>query len=215
MFSHRGRYDVPRRARARNRTVAAGSRARQSRSRGRRVRDDARVRDIPLDRHRCRSSRPHCARKRGYMIGLMWSFTLLAALTTSGAHMPVPQDERALLQLQQDLAKAWVIGDRAAIERIIAPDWKSTGPDGRMTDRPSVVNEVFERRIHRIRRLAIDDVTARVFGDAAVVTGRTHGVGDFDGAAYDVVIRFTDTFVRIGGRWQAVASHASVVSARQ
>ena len=147
------------------------------------------------------------------MIGLMWSLTLLAALTTAGPQMTSP-DERALLQLQQDLAKAWVNGDRAVIERIIAPDWKSTGPDGRMTDRPSVLNEVFERRIHRIRRLEIDDVTARVFGDAAVVTGRTHGVGDFDGAAYDVVIRFTDTFVRIGGRWQAVASHASVVSAR-
>jgi hypothetical protein len=64
-------------------------------------------------------------------------------------------------------------------------------------------------------RLEIDEVRVRVFGDAAVVTGRTHGVGEFGGAAYDVVIRFTDTFVRRDGRWSAVASHASLLSGGQ
>jgi hypothetical protein len=54
-------------------------------------------------------------------------------------------------------------------------------------------------------------VQARVFGDAAVVTGRTHGVGEFAGTGYDVTIRFTDMFVRRDGHWQAVASHASVI----
>jgi ketosteroid isomerase-like protein len=76
------------------------------------------------------------------------------------------------------------------------------------------VAQVFETRIHTIARLAIDDVSVRVFGDAAVVTGRTHGVGEFSGTPYDVVIRFTDTFVRRDGRWQAVASHASVLPAK-
>jgi ketosteroid isomerase-like protein len=122
-------------------------------------------------------------------------------------------DARVLAELQQQLAKAWVAGDRAAIERIIAPEWTSTGPDGSTTDRASVLVQVFETGVHRIHRLAIDEVDVRVFGDAAVVTGRTHGVGEFAGSAYDVVIRFTDTFVRRDGRWQAVASHASLLSA--
>jgi hypothetical protein len=124
------------------------------------------------------------------------------------------RDEVVLTELQQALAKAWMSADRATIDRIIAIDWKSTGPDGRMTDRAAVLGDVFETRRHKIQRVAIDDVTARVFGDAAVVTGRTHGVGEFDAAAYDVVIRFTDTFVRRDGRWQAVASHASLVQAK-
>jgi Domain of unknown function (DUF4440) len=66
----------------------------------------------------------------------------------------VTRDEAALTDLQQTLAKAWVSGDRAAIERIIAPDWKSTGPDGRMTDGATVLIQVFERRTHIIRRLS-------------------------------------------------------------
>jgi hypothetical protein len=126
-----------------------------------------------------------------------------------------PQHEALLVELQQTLARAWLARDRGAIERIIAPEWRSTGPDGRSTDRATVLAQVFEKRVHRIDRLAIDDVAARVFGDAAVVTGRTHGAGAFDGAAYDVVIRFTDTFVRRDGRWQAVASHASLVESRR
>ena len=126
----------------------------------------------------------------------------------------VAKDDVLLAELQQALAKAWVSGDKATIDRIIAADWKSTGPASRMTDRAAVLADVFETRRHRIHRVEIDDVTVRVFGDAAVVTGRTHGVGAFEGSPYDVAIRFTDTFVRREGRWQAVASHASLVAGR-
>lgn len=120
-------------------------------------------------------------------------------------------DEAELIELQQILANAWLTGDRAMVERLIAPEWSSTGPDGSTTDRASVLAQVFETGVHKIRDLKIDNVKARVFGDAAVVTGRTHGIGEFEGSGYDVVIRFTDTFVRREGRWQAVASHASLV----
>ena len=135
--------------------------------------------------------------------------SLTAACERGGS--AVAQDETALTELQQMLAKAWVSGDRATVERIIAPEWTSTGPDGQTTDRANVLDQVFGTRAHKIHKLEIDDVKARVFGDAAVVTGRTRGRGEFQRSAYDVTIRFTDTFVRRGGRWQAIASHASLV----
>jgi ketosteroid isomerase-like protein len=121
---------------------------------------------------------------------------------------------RQLTELQQQLARAWVAGDRAAIERIIAPEWTVTGPDGGISTRADVLRDVFETRTHRIGSLTVDDVRVRVFGDAAVVTGRTRGRGESGHTPYDVEIRFTDMFVRRDGRWQAVASHASVVMAR-
>lgn len=149
---------------------------------------------------------------------LTFSFIVLVAMSspTVAANQDgrPERDRAALAQIQQDLAKAWVSDDRATIERIIAPEWRSTGPDGRSSDRASVFGDVFERRVHKIRRLEIDDVWVRVFGDAAVVTGRTHGTGDFAGMPYDVVIRFTDTFVRRANQWQAVASHSSLEAPR-
>lgn len=125
--------------------------------------------------------------------------------------MTASRDTTELIALQQVLAQAWLAGDRATIETIIAHDWSLTGPDGARSGRAMVLAQVFETRVHRILQLEVDDVEVRVFGEAAVVTGRTHGVGEFV-VPYDVVIRFTDVFVRRDGRWQAVASHASVDS---
>jgi ketosteroid isomerase-like protein len=121
------------------------------------------------------------------------------------------QDVARLTAIQQELVRAWVAGDRAAIERIIAPEWKTTAPDGSTRDRAAVLRDVFETRVHKITRLDVDDVHVEVFGDAAVVTGRTRAAGEYKGTVAEVVIRFTDTFIRRDGRWQAVASHASLV----
>jgi hypothetical protein len=152
-----------------------------------------------------------------YLIATSCAILLAGMLSSTAVAHQDGRPERSrsdLEQIQQDLAKAWVSGDRATIERIIAPEWRSTGPDGRSSDRARVLGDVFEKGVHRIRRLEIDEVRVQVFGDAAVVTGRTHGSGEFAGTAYDVVIRFTDTFVRRANRWQAVASHASLEAPR-
>jgi ketosteroid isomerase-like protein len=144
-------------------------------------------------------------------MGTLVSAVILVVLATQASEEdPV----RHLTELQQQLARAWVAGDRAAIERIIAPEWTVTGPDGQISTRADILREVFETRTHRISSLTIDDVRVRVFGDAAVVTGRTRGRGESGNTPYDVEIRFTDMFVRRDWRWQAVASHASVVMAR-
>jgi hypothetical protein len=124
---------------------------------------------------------------------------------------PSASTEQVLMDIQQALARAWVAGDRLALERIIAPEWTATGPDGGTTTRQQVFAAVFEERVHQIRHLHIDEVAVKAFKDAAVVTGRTHGVGAIGGVSYDVRIRFTDLFVMRGGQWQAVASHASVL----
>ena len=144
-------------------------------------------------------------------------FFVVASLTAGGVEQGTGarKDELLLAELQQALAKAWVSADRATIERIIAHDWRSTSPDGQMRDRAGVLADVFETGLHRIHRVEIDDVNVRLFGDAAIVTGRTHGIGEVEGSTYDVVIRFTDTFVRRQGRWQAVASHASLLAGQQ
>jgi len=134
----------------------------------------------------------------------------LFLLAISDVHQGVNQE---LLDLQQRLARAWTTGDRTAIEHIIAADWTVTGPDGRVSTRADVLRDAFETKVHRIAAIEIDDVQVRVFGDTAVVTGRTHGRGEYANTPYEVRIRFTDVFVRRDGRWQAVASHASLLTA--
>jgi ketosteroid isomerase-like protein len=67
---------------------------------------------------------------------------------------------------------------------------------------------MLESEASRIESSALDDIEVRLFGDAAVVTGRNHARGTQSGTPFDVRLRFTDVFLRRSGQWQAVAWHA-------
>ena len=120
-------------------------------------------------------------------------------------------DTTHLRTIQQELAAAWIARDRATIERLIAPDWQATHVAGQRLTRPDVFRDMFERDANVMASMTVDEVDVRVFGDSAVVTGRTRAQGAQAGVPYNVTLRFTDVFVRRGDQWQAVASHATII----
>ena len=125
------------------------------------------------------------------------------------------QDTRRLKEIQQQLAAAWVARDRDAIERLVAPDWVVTHVAGQRLTRSDVLRDMLESDATRIESMTADEVEVRLFGEAAVVTGRTHARGVQSGATFDVVLRFTDVFVRRSDQWQAVASHATLIQSEK
>jgi ketosteroid isomerase-like protein len=118
-------------------------------------------------------------------------------------------DTTRLEEIQRELATAWVARDRATIERLIAPDWTVTHVEGQRLTRPEVFRMMFETDANQMEPSTVDEIDVRLFGDAAVVTGRTHARGSLSGVPYDMRLRFTDVFVRRSDQWQAVASHAT------
>jgi uncharacterized protein (TIGR02246 family) len=120
-------------------------------------------------------------------------------------------DVSRLRAIQQELADAWIARDRAALERLIAPDWVVTHVQGERRTRDEVLRDMLESDATRIDSMIADDIDVRVFGEAAVVTGRTQARGIQSGSAFNVRLRFTDVFVRRNGAWQAVASHATLL----
>jgi hypothetical protein len=135
----------------------------------------------------------------------------LFLLTVSEVQQVMPEPSQELAEIHQRLAKAWVAADRAAIERIIAPDWTATGADGRVSTRGDVLRDAFETNVHRMTAIewtmCVSECLARRRSSQDVPMGGAHG-----NVPYDVTIRFTDVFVRREGRWQAVASHASLLT---
>ena len=117
-------------------------------------------------------------------------------------------DRRELENIQQQLVNAWVKHDRSILERLLAPEWRATRADGRVSTRDDILRE-FDAGANRIREGKVDDIEVRTFGDFAIVTGRTQARGEYAGQTYDVTLRFTDAFVRRVGHWQAVSSHAT------
>ena len=140
----------------------------------------------------------------GVTAGVILSITL-AAQTASV--------EQTLLQLERDWEQATVKNDTAALERILAPEFVSTDSDGRLFTRA----EGFERRKSgqvKFTTFTQDDYKVHVIGDTAIVTGRYTAKVTRDGKDVNEREHFTDTFVRRNGRWQAVATHSSHITAQ-
>ncbi|MDO8679112.1 MAG: nuclear transport factor 2 family protein [Acidobacteriota bacterium] len=115
-----------------------------------------------------------------------------------------------LTQIEQRLGSTSKQGDCAGWGAMIAPEWSVTHITGETMTRAQAIEMCLKPPVP-IESFTIDDVAVRVFGDAAVVTGRTT-VTVGGASPVTVKLRFTDVFIRRSGRWLAVASHATAIA---
>jgi len=126
----------------------------------------------------------------------------------AAARFPVGNSEAELAALEQALVKSVVGGDRATYSAILDPDWRTIDTLGRVRAKADVLEQLFAGP-SPIADGTIDAVSVRLFGDAAVVTGRTTATPR---AGATIVLRFTDVFIRRDGRWQVVASQGTRIA---
>jgi len=119
---------------------------------------------------------------------------------------------KLLRDIEERLATAWVKGDRAFIEQILADDWSVTDLTGRVLKKAEVLEEAFGSKDRQIVSMRIDEISVRPFGDWAIVTGRTQAAGQYRGEVAKVMLRFTDVFAYRNGKWQVVASQATLLN---
>ena len=120
----------------------------------------------------------------------------------------------AVLQTERDLAMAYQSGEADAIAQGVMEDYTLTNSMGKVTTRADDIAEA-KKNDPKYEIFENYDMNARVHGDAAVVTGKTHTKGISGGKPFDSVFQFTDTFVKDGGRWRLLASHASKLPAKE
>jgi ketosteroid isomerase-like protein len=109
--------------------------------------------------------------------------------------------------------RAWIERDRATVDEILADDWSVIDPGGRVLTKAEVMAEGFESGTRTIESGTIDEVQVRLFGNVAVVTGRTNAAGSYQGNRFSVQLRFTDVCEKQqGGRWHVVASQGTLVA---
>jgi len=120
----------------------------------------------------------------------------------------------AVLQTERDLAMAYQRGEADAIAQGVMEDYTLTNSMGKVTTRADDIAEA-KKNDPKYEIFENYDMNARVHGDAAVVTGKTHTKGISGGKPFDSVFQFTDTFVKDGGRWRLLASHASKLPAKE
>ncbi len=124
----------------------------------------------------------------------------------SNAGQQSGSNEQALRQIEQGMIDAFVKGDASYLERLLADTFIITEPDGVVRDKAGLIAIVKSGDL-KYESLQNSEMKVQVYGNAAVVTYRSIDKGTFKGQDFTGPYRWTDVFVRQGGRWQLVATH--------
>jgi ketosteroid isomerase-like protein len=129
--------------------------------------------------------------------------TPLSAQVTSG-----PQVE-AILAYEKAACAAYQRNDATALDSLIHDSYTLTDSKGVITTK---ADDIRDAKAHSIEFTTFhnEDMKVRIYGNSAIVTGRTILKGKAkDGSNVDVEVQFTDTVILVDGRWRIVAGHVS------
>lgn len=119
--------------------------------------------------------------------------------------------EQELITLENGWNDSIVKHDWAFIDRILADDFVATNMDGIVkTKAQSLASLKSDETV--ITSEVADEFRIRFYADTAVVTFRNAEKSQLKGKDTSVQQRVTDIWVKIAGRWQCVAEHASRIA---
>ena len=121
-----------------------------------------------------------------------------------------PEDEKAILQVEQNWCEAFRTNNVDAIAAIEDEDYTLTNSRAELSTRS---DDIVQAKAHAIEYSKFDNhnQNVRLYGDTAVVTGITSLEGIAGDKPFKLDLRFTDILVRRNGEWKAVAGHVTKV----
>lgn len=135
----------------------------------------------------------------------------LAAWLLSACAGAPPDAGRAVAELTAQ-AERWdqaiVRKDRAAIEANMADDFRQIDGAGNVETKASFVDDLMSPDL-QIDPYTVDDFEVRLYGDTALLSGRTRMTGRYQGRPFATHYRYIDVYVRRDGRWRIVSVQIS------
>jgi ketosteroid isomerase-like protein len=140
------------------------------------------------------------------MLGLLSIFSATSA-STSTSRSP----EQDLIALENAWGTALVKADIPFLEKLYADEYLFTEPTGITSDKAQDIANA-KSKDYVITGFKLSDLKVHIYGDTSTVTGRNSLQATFKGEEANGIYRFTDVFVKRNGRWQCVASQATMVA---
>lgn len=135
--------------------------------------------------------------------------TLLFLATTATA-----DDLEEVRRLDQEITVATWTADPTWFEENLTDDYVLITPTGARRTKRDVINELATPGL-KMEPYAPAEVQVRMYGDAAVVTGRILQKYTLGGIRFANNLRYTDVYVKRKGRWLLVSGHTSAVAVRR
>ena len=137
------------------------------------------------------------------VLGIATTSTALGQAKPKGSSV-----EQVVIKLENDWNDASVKRDVVVLGRILADDYISTDHDGVMWTKAQNL-ELLKSGEDVVTSAVSSDMKVRVYGNAAVVTGRYTAKEELKGKDISGTDAYTDTWVKRSGSWQCVATHSS------
>jgi ketosteroid isomerase-like protein len=132
-----------------------------------------------------------------------FAIAVLFLFSLSGVFAVAQSVEDQIKKLEMDRAAAVVKGDVAYVEKQTADDYMFINMFGQTTDKMQLIDSMKSGNL-KLSADDISDVKVRVYGNTAVVTGKSDIKGMMGGKDASGQSLFTRVFVKKGGHWQTV-----------
>lgn len=118
--------------------------------------------------------------------------------------------EQELRQMNDDWVKALVRADRGTLERIMADDFCFAYPmEG--DDKSQFINDVISGDV-RVESLTRENVSVRIWGDTAVLTGKDSASWSYKGRDFSGHYKIIHVYSCRNSHWQLVSVQACPMS---
>jgi ketosteroid isomerase-like protein len=127
----------------------------------------------------------------------------------AGAQAAAPKKAAAGVEdeiktIEKERAAAAIKADVATLGKYTSDDYTFINRNGKLSDKAQTMSNLKSGAI-KLSKNDVSDMRVRVYGDTAVVTGRTDVKGTIDGKDMTGPVLFTRVYVKQDGRWQSVA----------
>ncbi len=137
--------------------------------------------------------------------------SLLALLCLGGCGSMATSDPSSSTSRAADMAQltrqahAWdqaiVRKDKAGIEGNMTEDFRQIDGGADIETKASFVDGLLSPKL-TINPYTVEDFEVRLYGDTALLSGRTRITGNYDGKAFVSHYRYIDVYVRTNGMWK-------------
>jgi ketosteroid isomerase-like protein len=114
------------------------------------------------------------------------------------------EDVAKLTQLSNAWDQAIVAKKEAAVAGNMAEDFRIIDGYGTVDGKRKFVEDILDARL-TIDPYTVEEFEVRLYGDTALLSGRTHMTGKYDGKPFESNYRYIDIYVRRGGEWKIVS----------
>jgi ketosteroid isomerase-like protein len=138
---------------------------------------------------------------------------MLLGFTVAAQQRTAKDDEGWILGLEKAWNHALEQKDAKALDMALAKTFVSIDIDGSVASKSEFLASI-EAPDYKPSQAVTEESKVHVYGDAAVVVGILRVKGTEKGRTYVHRERFADTWIKLNGTWQCVATTSTLITAK-